>query len=163
MNNKSNDGSRRKLQFCVALYNPVTCLLSGVEFPSRCDAEMAGYDAGDCTAPKHPEMDCPSSNDKPVKCGEDNEIFPNICMASEDGYDPPKDCTSAASSAAAPLSGRPGNTRNEDTFTVATVGTSRCITKKVKPVKCGPNLDVEFEKMCEARAAGYKRSECVRA
>jgi hypothetical protein len=101
-------------------------------------------------------MKCPSSDAKPVSCGTDKEDFPNICLASEAGYDPSKDCENASANE------RPGNKRIENPFTVATVGESRCIGKKIKPWKCGPDLDVPFDNLCLARVAGYKKSMCVK-
>jgi hypothetical protein len=138
--NNENESHHRRAQFCMTLYNPVTCLLDGVEFPSRCDAELAGYDPADCTAPMQPSEACPTTFRNPVLCGNE-KAFDNICLASESGkFVPTKDCVSANQ----PL-----------------VAETKCAGKRTKPVKCGEE-EREFANVCLARASGFKKSSCVK-
>jgi hypothetical protein len=129
--------------FCPMWYQPVYCTLSGIQFPSDCEAGAAGYSLHDCTVPEGGDITaCPPTGQGvvgPVSCN--GTDYDSICLASAANHTPTQDCSLAVTSD--PL--------------VQTASTRKCA--KSGKVQCGKR-GREFDNFCQARKAGFTRKKC---
>jgi hypothetical protein len=132
--------------FCPMWYQPVSCTLSGIQFPSDCEAGAAGYSLHDCTVPEGGDgtAACPPTGQGvvgPVSCN--GTAYDSICLASAANHTPTQDCSLAVT--------------NDSTVQTSSTTTRKCA--KSGRVQCGKR-GRKFDNFCQARKAGFTRKKC---
>ena len=122
--------------FCFQIWIPVYCTLRGIQFSNLCEAGSDGYSPEDCTVPK--DGSCPKTVSNPVTCL-GNVTYSNVCLASEAGHTPSRDCV--------------------DSEARVYAKSAKCSRKARQPVQCGKK-NQQYDNFCFARAAGFKRKKC---
>jgi hypothetical protein len=131
--------------FCPMWYQPVYCTLSGIQFPSDCEAGAAGYSLHDCTVPEGFDVTaCPTTGQGvvgPVRCN--GTAYESICLASAANHTPTQDCSLVIA--------------NDPTVQTSSTTTRKCA--KSGKVQCGKRGRA-FDNFCQARKAGFTRKKC---
>jgi hypothetical protein len=134
--------------FCPMWYQPVYCTLSGIQFPSDCEAGAAGYSLHDCTVPEgggDPTAPCPTTGQGvvgPVSCN--GTTYDSICLASAANHTPTQDCSLAV-------------VDSDSTVQTKSTTTRKCATSG--KLQCGKRGRA-FDNFCLARKAGFTRKKC---